>query len=133
MQAARGANAACIAAFTATGKSALRLARERPLSPTLALSPFIATARRLALAWGIEPRLVADIRDPEEMPEVACRQALQSGLAEPGDVIVILAGIPMGSPGAANLLRLVHTRRPSGGRVHLADTPDQPDEVVTYL
>jgi pyruvate kinase len=65
----------------------------------------------LALVWGIEPRLVDDIRDPEEMPVVACQQALQAGLARPGEGLLILAGVPMGSPGAANLLRLVHAPR----------------------
>jgi pyruvate kinase len=105
------ARTACVAAFTATGQTALRLARERPLTTTLALTPNLATARRLALAWGVEPRIVPDIRDPEEMPKLASREALETGLAQPGDRLLILAGVPMGSPGAANVLRLAHTPR----------------------
>jgi pyruvate kinase len=110
-QAADIAHTACVAAFTATGQTALRLARERPLTTTLALTPNLATARRLALAWGVEPRVVPDILDPEDMTKVAGEMALKTGLANPGDRVMILAGVPMGSPGAANLLRLTHAPR----------------------
>ena len=110
-QAADIAHTACVAAFTATGQTALRVARERPMTPTLALTPNLSTARRLALAWGIEPRVVPDIRDPEEMPVLAGEMALRIGLAQPGDRLMILAGLPMGSPGAANILRLAHAPR----------------------
>ena len=110
-EAADIANTACVAAFTATGQTALRLARERGLTPTLALTPNLNTARRLALAWGCEPRVVPDIRDPEDMPKLAGEMALKTGLAGPGDRVMILAGVPMGAPGAANLLRLTHAPR----------------------
>ena len=110
-QAADIAHTACVAAFTATGQTALRVSRERPQAPTLALTPNLSTARRLALAWGVEPRIVPDIRDPEDMPKLAGEMALKTGLADPGDRIMILAGVPMGSPGAANLLRVTHAPR----------------------
>jgi pyruvate kinase len=110
-QAAHIAHTACVAVFTATGQTALRMARERGLKPTLALTPNLATARRLALAWGVEPRVVADIRNPEDMPAVAGEMALKTALAEPGDRLLIVAGVPMGSPGAANVLRLAHAPR----------------------
>ena len=110
-QAAGIAHTACVAAFTATGQTALRIARERPLTATLALTPNLATSRRLALAWGVEPRIVPDIRDPEDMPRLAGEMALRIGLANPGDRLLIVAGLPMGSPGAANILRLTHAPR----------------------
>ena len=110
-QAAEIAHTACVAAFTATGQTALRLSRERPLTTTLALTPNLSTARRLALAWGVEPRIVPDIRDPEDMPRLAGDMAIKTGLADPGDRILIVAGLPMGSPGAANILRLTHAPR----------------------
>ncbi|MGA0606280.1 pyruvate kinase [Phenylobacterium sp. VNQ135] len=109
--AADAAAAACVAAFTLTGTTALRLGRERPVQPTLALTPRLATARRLALAWGVEARVVPDIRDPEDIPKLACQEAMASGLAGPAERVLILAGLPMGSPGAANILRLAHTPR----------------------
>jgi pyruvate kinase len=110
-KAADAASTACLAAFTTTGQTALRLARERPLQPTLALTPTLATARKLALAWGVEPRVVPEILDPEELARVAVEQAADMGLAEPGQRVLILAGLPMGSPGAANILRIAHAPR----------------------
>jgi pyruvate kinase len=110
-RAGEAAATACVVAFTATGQTALRLARERPLQPTLALTPNLSTARRLALAWGVEARVVPDIHDAEDMPPLAVEQAVGTGLAGPGQRILILAGLPMGSPGAANILRLAHTPR----------------------
>ena len=107
-RAAEAASTACLAAFTTTGQTALRLARERPLQPTLALTPSVATARKLALAWGVEPRAVPELFDPEELARVAVEQAVQAGLAESGQRVLILAGLPMGSPGAANILRIAH-------------------------
>jgi pyruvate kinase len=108
-RAAEAASTACLVAFTTTGQTALRLARERPLQPTLALTPHLSSARRLALAWGVEPRVVPEVFDPEDLARVAVEQAAETGLAQPGQRVLILAGLPMGSPGAANILRLAHT------------------------
>jgi pyruvate kinase len=107
-KAADAASTACLAAFTTTGQTALRLARERPLQPTLALTPSLDTARKLALTWGVESRVVPEILDPEELTRVAVDQAVVTGLAQPGQRVLILAGLPMGSPGAANILRIAH-------------------------
>ncbi|MFZ5728803.1 pyruvate kinase [Phenylobacterium sp.] len=102
---------ACLASFTTTGQTALRLARERPLQPALALTPHLGVARRLALTWGVEARVVEQPTDSESLAKVATDAALDLGLAPPGQRILILAGLPMGSPGAANILRLAHTPR----------------------
>ncbi|MEO8114715.1 MAG: pyruvate kinase [Phenylobacterium sp.] len=111
-RAAEAASTACLVAFTTTGQTALRLARERPLQPTLALTPNLSTARRLALAWGVEARVVPELSDPEDLARVAVEQAVETGLAPlGGQRVLILAGLPMGSPGAANILRLAHTPR----------------------
>jgi pyruvate kinase len=107
-RAAEAASTACLAAFTTTGQTALRLARERPLQPTLALTPSLATARKLAILWGAEPRVVPELTDPEALARVAVEQAVAAGLAGPGQRVLILAGLPMGSPGAANILRIAH-------------------------
>jgi pyruvate kinase len=107
-KAADAASTACLATFSTTGQTALRLARERPLQPTLALTPNLDTARKLALLWGVEPRVVPELLDPEELARVALQQAVETGLAKPGQRVLILAGLPMGSPGAANILRIAH-------------------------
>lgn len=104
--AANATRAACLIAFTATGATALRMARERPLQPVLALTPSLTAARRLCLAWGLEARVTEDPLDIEDMVGKAARMASETGLARPGDRIVILAGLPFGAKGGTNLLRI---------------------------
>ena len=112
-KAADAASTACIVVFTTLGGTARRMARERPLQPVIALTPSPDTARRLALVWGLEPRLGRQPSSMEDVTEEAIRHAVEAGLAQPGQRILILAGTPFGAPGAANLLRLAHapTRR----------------------
>ncbi|WP_309644236.1 pyruvate kinase [Phenylobacterium sp.] len=110
-RAAEAASTACLVTFTTTGQTALRMARERPLQPILALTPYLPAARMLALAWGVESKVVEVLLDPEDLARVAVEQAVEMGLAAPGQRVLILAGLPMGSPGAANILRLAHTPR----------------------
>ena len=99
---------ACIVVFTTLGGTARRMSRERPLQPMLALTPKPETARRLALVWGLEPRLGKEPTSLEDVTEDAVNSAMEFGLAQPGQRILILAGTPFGAPGAANLLRLAH-------------------------
>jgi pyruvate kinase len=99
---------ACLVAFTTVGGTARRLSRERPLQPTIALTPNPSVARRLALVWGLEPRIAADPESLENLTDQAVKVAVELNLAKPGQRILILAGTPFGAPGAANLLRLAH-------------------------
>jgi pyruvate kinase len=107
-KAAESQATACIVVFTTTGGTARRMARERPLQPVLTLTPNPDTARRLALVWGLETRLGKEPTSLEDVTEDAVSSAMEFGLAEPGQRILILAGTPFGAPGAANLLRLAH-------------------------
>jgi pyruvate kinase len=107
-KAAEAQSTACIVVFTTLGGTARRMARERPLQPILALTPNPETARRLALVWGLETRLGKEPASLEDVTDDAVNSAVQYGLAEPGQRILILAGTPFGAPGAANLLRLAH-------------------------
>jgi pyruvate kinase len=105
------ARAACIVAYTASGSSALRMSRERPLQPILALTPRVQTARRLTLVWGLESRIGGDPADLDDMTNRALEAALASGLAQPGQAVLIVAGVPFGTPGATNLFRLAYAPR----------------------
>lgn len=100
---------ACMVVFTTTGGTARRMSRERPLQPIMALTPDPDTARRLALVWGLEPRLGRQPESLESLTEDAVQAAMRYKLAGPGQRILILAGTPFGAPGAANLLRLART------------------------
>ncbi len=97
---------ACIVTYTTSGATALRAARERPDHPILGLITRMPTARKLTLAWGIHPVFTEDARDLDEMVQKARRFARAEGFAEPGNSIVITAGLPFGTPGATNLLRV---------------------------
>ena len=99
-------NLAAIACYTASGATALRAARERPHQPIVALTPIPATGRKLALVWGQHCVLTDDPRDLDDMVAKACRIAYQEGFALPGQRIIISAGVPLGTPGATNLLRI---------------------------
>lgn len=107
-KAAEAQSTACIVVFTTLGGTARRMARARPLQPILALTPNPDTARRLALVWGLEPRLGKEPTSLEDVTEDAVDSAMEYGLAEAGQRILVLAGTPFGAPGAANLLRLAH-------------------------
>ena len=93
-------------AYTGSGYSALRMARERPAAPIIGITPQAATARRLALVWGVHAVLSHDVADVDEMTQLAQQCALSEGFATQGEMIVISAGLPFGTPGATNLLRI---------------------------
>jgi len=95
-----------IVAWTASGSTGLRIARERPQPPILALTPNIDTARRMALVWGIHALVTDDARDINDMAERACRNAALEGFASVGQRIIIVAGVPFGTPGATNMVRI---------------------------
>jgi pyruvate kinase len=95
-----------IVCYTSSGATGLRAARERPDRPIIALSPVPATSRRLALVWGVHCVQTEDAHDENDMVERACRIAYQEGFAKPGQRIIITAGVPFGTPGATNMLRI---------------------------
>jgi len=113
-RAAQSRSTACLVAYTTTGATARRLARERPGHPILALAPDLTVARRLALVWGLEPRVAHQPRGVAAMSDDAAHMAADLGLASPGSRVLIIAGPPLGAPGAANLLRISHAPRPRG-------------------
>ncbi|HEV7912293.1 MAG TPA: pyruvate kinase [Albitalea sp.] len=92
--------------YTSSGFTSLRAARERPAVPILGLTPSVDTARRLAMAWGVHAVLLADVRDVGEMIALASRTAVSEGFAQPGDDVVVVAGLPFGQSGTTNLLHV---------------------------
>ena len=97
---------AATVAYTSSGFSALRASRERPVAPILALTPQPATARRLALVWGVHPVPFEEVHDVAEMVEHAARAALTLGFGRAGDAVVVIAGLPFGQRGSTNLLHV---------------------------
>ena len=95
-----------ICAWTASGATGLRIARERPRSSILALTPIVEIARRLSLVWGVHPVVTDDARDERDMTDRACRHAFIDGFAGPGERVIVVAGVPFGTPGSTNNLRI---------------------------
>lgn len=92
--------------YTSSGHTSLRAARERPAAPILSMGADPATARRMALVWGVHSVLTGQLDDLDEIMAAACRTARHEGFAGPGDVIAITAGVPFGVSGSTNLLKL---------------------------
>ncbi|MDT2023598.1 pyruvate kinase [Methylocella sp. CPCC 101449] len=98
-----------ICAWSFSGATALRVARERPKPPVIALTPNVDTARRLALVWGVHPIVTKDASDVDDMAKRACKFANREGFSKEGDRIIVIAGLPFGTPGATNMLRIAFT------------------------
>ena len=103
-----------ICAWTASGSTGLRIARGRPRSSILALTPIVQTARRLAVVWGVHAVVTDDARDERDMTDRACRLAYIDGFCGAGERVIVVAGIPFGTPGATNNLRIA-VIGPDGG------------------
>jgi pyruvate kinase len=97
---------AAIVCFTSSGATGIRASRERPITPVIALSPNRAMARRLAVVWGLHCVVSDDARSLEDLVDRSCRIAYQEGFGRPGQRVIITAGVPFGTPGATNLLRI---------------------------
>ena len=99
-------HAAAIVCWTKSGSTGLRAARERPEAPVIALTPIVQIARRLTLAWGLHCIVTEDAKNLDDVANRACQLAFAEGFARTGDRVVITAGLPLGTPGATNLLRV---------------------------
>jgi pyruvate kinase len=105
-QVASTIGAAAIATFTTSGSTTQRAARERPSVPIIGLTPKADTARRLALTWGVHPIETQDAHNFAEMVKISTDVVIHEEFAVGGDRIVITAGVPFGTPGATNILRI---------------------------
>jgi pyruvate kinase len=105
-QAAREAGTSLIAAFTLSGNTARLLSHYRPSVPIVAFSPNQEVRRKLALMWGVVPRILEPIQDSDAMVQRVEEELLAQGLARKGDRVVIVFGAPVGQPGKINSLRL---------------------------
>jgi pyruvate kinase len=101
--------------WTSSGSTALRVARERPQPHVVAISPNTSTGRRLSLVWGVHCVVAEDAHDQDDMVERACRIAFADGFAKAGRRVIIVAGVPLGTPGATNMLRIAFVGEHSEG------------------
>lgn len=99
--------AAYITCFTHSGGSARLISKFRPAVPIIAYSPIRQTAQRLALSWGVTPIIIPKLNSLDELFEIAPRYLKTIGYIKEGDKIVITAGVPVGSPGRTNMIKVI--------------------------
>ena len=105
-QVAETVGAKCIVTYTSSGSTTVRASRERPAVPILCITASSRTARRLAMAWGVHAMHIPQEERFSAVVQQAVQLARAQGFAEKGDKIVITAGVPMGTPGSTNVLRV---------------------------
>ncbi len=110
VQMAHTLHADLIVTFTSSGSTALRVSRNRPAAPVLAITPSIRAFRQLAVAWGVEAHRSDEISSTDEMVTVATKAIHATKLARPGGRFVITAGVPFGMRGTTNLIRVERIR-----------------------
>jgi pyruvate kinase len=98
--------AAAIVSATASGRTALAVARFRPSCPIIAVTPSPMVQRRLLLVHGVWPLLGKRAENTDEMLEGATQIALENGLVQRGDTIIITAGISPNMPGSTDLMKV---------------------------
>jgi len=98
-------SARAIITCTTSGSTARQVSKYRPPVPILAISPHLKTVRRLSLSWGVVALLSAAYFDTDDMIDKAIERAVQSGMVNRGDTVVITAGIRVGVPGSTNMLK----------------------------
>ena len=96
-----------IAVFTESGSSARLVSKYRPRAPIVAFSPVQETRRRLSLLWGVWPRSIARIHDIDQLARIAEKRLKEEHIVRNGDVVGIIAGMPLGTRGSTNLMRLI--------------------------
>jgi pyruvate kinase len=100
-------SARAMVCYTSSGSTARRIARERPAVPILAMTSSQTAARRLSLLWGVHAVHTRDVASFEEMVAKGKRMALRHHIAEGGDRLVLMAGVPFGTPGSTNVIHVV--------------------------
>lgn len=95
-----------IVTTTLSGYTARRVARERPSTPIICITPNKTTYHRMALVWGVVPLLVPEFNTIDEMISVISRATIDAKLLKRGDTIIIIAGVPFGVGGQTNLLKI---------------------------
>jgi pyruvate kinase len=104
---AEAIGAKAIVGFTSSGTTVARISRKRPSLPILAITPDLGVARRMALMWGAHSVASEDIHSYEEMVKIAEATVRSEDFAQPGDLVVVVAGIPFGQSGSTNNLRVI--------------------------
>jgi pyruvate kinase len=103
---AEALSAKALVTLTLTGYTTRRVAKERPRTPILCITPSEVTLRQMALTWGVLPLLIPQFNSMDEMTNLVVRTSYDAKLVDRGDSLVIIAGVPFGVGGQTNFLKI---------------------------
>ncbi|MGJ5207436.1 pyruvate kinase [Bradyrhizobium sp. HKCCYLR20261] len=106
-----------IICWTSSGSTAVRVARERAKPPVVAITPNLATGRRLSVVWGVHCVVAEDARDQDDMVERAGSIAFRDGFVRAGQRVIVVAGVPLGTPGTTNMVRIAYVGPSSDAQI----------------
>jgi pyruvate kinase len=92
--------------WTSSGSTAIRVARERPKPPIVAITPNLAAGRKLSVVWGVHCVVAEDAQNLDDMVSRAGKIAFRDGFVRAGQRVLIVAGVPLGIPGTTNMVRI---------------------------
>ena len=95
-----------IICWTSSGSTAIRVARERPKPPIVAITPNLTAGRKLSVVWGVHCVVAEDAQNLDDMVSRAGRIAFRDGFVRAGQRVIIVAGVPLGIPGTTNMVRI---------------------------
>lgn len=107
-QIAEALSAKAIVTSTLTGYTTRQVAKERPRTPIICVTPNETTQHRMALVWGVVPLLIPEFHSIDEMITTVVNAAQETNLVKFGDSLVIIAGVPFSVGGQTNFLK-IHT------------------------
>lgn len=132
----------CILTPTQGGHTAKMIAKYRPGASILAIAACERVMRSLMLVWGVVPVIGPSVKSTDEMLDFAVEKGLETELVNPGDLIVITAGVPIGESGTTNLMKIHYVgdilakgqgvgRQNAFGKVVIAHNAKEANERVT--
>lgn len=103
---AQDLGAAAIMTCTESGHTAISVARHRPECKVVAITPHDSTIRRMQLYWGVQAVKGRQFQNSDDMVKQAINISLGEGVIQSGDLVVVTAGVPSGSTGTTNMIRV---------------------------
>lgn len=98
--------ASAIITVTQSGQTARLISKFRPQTPIIACTTTPVICRHLNMAWGITPLVIAERNDTDILFADAVAASQKAGLVKEGDLVVITAGVPLGTIGSTNMMRV---------------------------
>lgn len=91
---------------TNSGYTARMISKYRPNADIIAMTFDEKVQHSLGIVWGVQPVLTEKPKSTDDMFEMAAKVAKEKGYVKDGDLVIIVAGTPLGDSGTTNLMKL---------------------------